>query len=279
MNQIKLLPSLIIFSVEKELGVQLLKRNTRGLSITISGEKLLRRCDFLKGQVDSAFHELANTEQQAKGTFSIIFPPPLEKDIMIPAISQLCREFPNLNPNITVTLEKRDLIKNKLDIAVFGGEPRDSDYRALALANTCEYFCATPEYISKKGAPKAIEDLKQHAWIANEWQKNPILITEVKDVTQKHSIKLNEMARSNSSSSTLAMTLEHLGISLLPNILCASLIEQGKLQRILPQYNGPEWPFYFIHPFKGEKPIHITRFYQLVKHHFSIALLYANNSK
>lgn len=301
MNQIRLLPALITFSevalqgsftkaakllglsksgvsqqiakLEQELGVQLLKRNTRGLSVTTAGEKLLKRCELLKGLVDNAFLELANTEQQSKGKFSVIFPHPLEKDIMIPALSQLCREYPGLEPNIIVTLEKRDLVKNKLDVAIFGGDPKDSDYRALPLAKTCEYFCATPEYIHKNKAPKNIEELEQHPWIANEWQINPIQLSEEKDPSQKAQVKLNEFARVNAVSSALSLTLEHLGVSLLPNIICATLIEQGKLVRVLPHYKGPEWPFHFIHPYKGEKPTHVTRFYQLIKHYFSIALL------
>lgn len=305
MTKIKLLPALITFSevalqgfftraaqllemsksavsqqisrLEKELGVQLLKRNTRGLSVTTAGEKLLKRCELLKGQVDMALVELANTEQQATGKFSVIFPHALEQKVMIPALSQLCREYPGLTPQVTVTLKKQDLVKNKLDVAVFGGEPKDSDYRALPVATTCEYFCASPEYIQKNCQPKNIDELQQHPWIANQWQLNPISITKViseeKDSPQQHNVQLNEFARVNSLPSVVELTLQHLGIALLPNIICQPLIEQGKLVRVLPKYRGPQWPFYFIHPYKGEKPLHVTRFYQLVKHYFSTALL------
>lgn len=302
MNQIKLLPALITFAevalqgsftraaqllglsksavsqqisrLEKELGVQLLKRNTRGLTVTTAGEQLLKRCELLKGQVDLAFEEIANTEQQATGKFSVIFPHALEKDIMIPAISQLCREYPGLEPNIVVTLEKRDLIKNKLDVAVFGGEPKDSDYRALPLATTCEYFCASPEYIHKNGAPKNLEELPLHPWIANEWQLNPIRVSEEKKPSLTHEVTLNEFSRVNAISSALELTLQHLGVALLPNIISLPLVQQGKLLRVVPQYKGPEWPFYFIHPYKGDKPAHVTRFYQLVKHYFARALIF-----
>ena len=302
MNQIKLLPALITFSevalqgsftqaakqlgmsksaasqqisrLEKELGVQLLKRNTRGLTLTTAGEKLLKRSDLLKGQVDMAFTELANAEQQAKGTFSVVFPHPIEKDIMIPALSQLCREYPGLQPQVTVTLQKLDLIKNNLDVAVFGGEPKDSDYRALPVAKGSEYFCASPEYLQRKNAPVNLEELQTHSWIANEWQLNPIGVSEGKMPGQTHEVMLNQFARVNSVSSAVELTLQHLGISLLPTMTCLPLIQQGKLVRVLPQHNGPEWPFYFIHPYKGDKPAHVTRFYQLVKHYFSKALVF-----
>lgn len=312
MTRIKLLPSLITFSevalqgsftkaaqllgiskstvsqqitrLEKELGVQLLKRNTRGLSLTTAGEKLLKRSELLKGQVDMALIELANTEQQAIGKFSVIFPHALEQKVMIPALGQLCREYPGLTPQITVTLEKQDLVKNKHDVAVFGGEPKDSDYRALPVSKTCEYFCASPEYILKHGQPQNSDELHQHRWIANQWQVNPINITK-ENVKQNNSdqqykvqkqVVLNEFARVNSLPSAVELTLQHLGIALLPNIICQPLIANGKLVRVLPEYTGPQWPFYFIHPYKGEKPLHVTRFHQLVKHYFSTALSFTH---
>lgn len=261
-----------ISRLEKELGIQLLKRNTRGVAVTAIGEKLLKRCELLKSQVDMAFVDLANAEQGPKGKFSVIFPHPLEKDIMIPALSQLCREYPGLEPNIVVTLEKQDLVKNKLDVAVFGGEPRDSNYRALPISSTCEYFCASPEYVQKHGQPKTPTELAQHPWIANQWQHNPIKISEENLIGNQETINLKQFARANALPSVVELALQHLGIVLLPNIICLPLIQQGKLIRLLPQHKGPVWPFYFIHPYQGEKPVHISRFYQLVKHYFARAL-------
>jgi len=297
MNNLKLLPLLLTFSevalqgsftkaakmlglsksavsqqisrLEKELDLQLLKRNTRGLAVTVIGQKLLKRCELLKDQVDLAFIELANTEQGPQGKFSVIFPHALEKDIMIPALGQLCREFPGLEPNIVVTVEKLDLVKNKLDVAVFGGEPRDSNYRALPITSTCEYFCATPEYLQKNGHPKSFEELQQHPWIANHWQLNPIEVSRDDPCATVENITLKECARVNALPSAIELALQHFGIVLLPNIICIPMIQAGNLVRVLPEYRGPIWPFYFIHPYQGEKPIHVTRFYQLVKHYFA----------
>ena len=296
----KLLPSLIIFAevvqqgsftraarkldmsksavsqqisrLEKDLGVQLIKRNTRGMAVTSAGRQLLSRCELLKGQVDLALDELKSSEQLASGRLSVIFPHPLEQAVMIPAISQLCREYPGLEPNLTVTLEKRDLVKHDLDVAVFGGEPKDSDYRALKVATTCGYFCASPEYVQKHSMPQTVAELQSHAWIANEWQHNPIVVTDETGESADQEVQLREFARVNAVSAALALTAQHLGIALLPNLVCLPLIQQGKLVRLLPAHRGPQWPFYFIHPYKGEKPAHITRLHQLICHYFDSAL-------
>ena len=62
-----------------------------------------------------------------------------------------------------------------------------------------------------------------------------------------------------------------MGIALLPEFAVRSHIANGDLVRVLPDYQGWQWPFYLVHRFHGEKPIHVTRFYQLVKHFFAKA--------
>ena len=71
--------------LEKDLGVQLMKRNTRGMTVTSAGRQLLSRCELLKGQVDLALDELKSSEQLASGRLSVIFPHPLEQAVMVPA--------------------------------------------------------------------------------------------------------------------------------------------------------------------------------------------------
>ena len=59
-----------------------------------------------------------------------------------------------------------------------------------------------------------------------------------------------------------------MGIALLPEFVVQSALAKSELVRALPKYQGKQWPFYMVHRFHGEKPIHITRFYHLVKHYF-----------
>jgi len=61
------------------------------------------------------------------------------------------------------------------------------------------------------------------------------------------------------------------GLALLPEFVALTAIVRGDLTRVMPEYQGWQWPFYMLHRFQGEKPIHVSRFYQLVKHFFSIA--------
>ena len=133
MNNVKLLPSLLIFAevaqrgsftdaaqhlgmsksavsqhisrLEEQIGVQLLSRNTRGMALTAYGTKLLSRSELLKDQVALAFQELDSAEQTPSGLFSVTFPHLLEKDVVTPALAQLCKEFPRIEIKVLITAD------------------------------------------------------------------------------------------------------------------------------------------------------------------------------
>jgi DNA-binding transcriptional LysR family regulator len=299
MNNINLLPSLLIFAeiankrsftlaakqfgmsksaisqqlkrLEEEIGQQLLSRNTRGMSLTTAGERLLSRCELLRDQVDLAFEELNHSKETPSGTFALTVPHTCERDIVIPALSQLCKEFPQIEPDLMVTDDIKDLIQDNLDVAIYGGELKDSNYRALPIGTVSEIFCATPAYVQKQGPLTKIDDLHAHNIIATPWQKDALAVYMNNALAEKISVSLNYFAKTNTMPSALEMVLYDMGVALLPEFVIQSEFASGRLLRVLPQYQGWQWPFYMIHRFHGEKPIHISRFYQLVKHFFSKA--------
>jgi len=297
MNNIKLLPSLLIFAeivknqsfthaakqlgmsksavsqqikrLEADIGQQLLSRHTRGMSITATGAKLLRRCELLRDQVNLAFEELNHSKEIPSGPFSLTFPHSLEKEIVIPAISQLCTEFPQIEPNIVVSDEPKDLIKNNLDVAIYGGELKDSNYRALPIGNVSEVFCTTPAYIHKWGCLTSTDDLLKHRIISTSWQVDFLTVFKNNESVKGDRINCNFFAKTNTLPSTLELVLRDMGVALLPKFYIQSEFLSGRLVRVLEEYQGHQWPFYMVHRFHGEKPLHIERFYQLVKHFFT----------
>ena len=259
--------------LEQHLGQQLLSRHTRGMSLTAIGEKLLTRCELLKDQVDLAFEEINNSKEAPSGTFSLTIPHSCERDIVIPALNQLCIEFPNIEPKIIVTDEVKDLIKDKLDVAIFGGELKDSNYRALSIGSMKEVFCAAPGYVSQKGLLNKPEDAAQHRWISPPWQGRDISISPNNDLNKKISMQINAFANTNTLPSALEMALQNMGIAALPEVVLQSHIKSGSLVRVLADYQGSQWDFHLVHRFHGDKPIHVTRFYQLICHYFAKAHL------
>jgi len=249
--------------LESELGISLINRTTRGVSLTAIGKQIFEKCESLQEQVDSIFEDIDNSQNNPSGRFTITFPHSLEFIVIAPAIEQLCREFPGLEPKLIASDESIDLIENNIDIAIHAGELPDSSYRALPIGTMNEIFCASPEYLANNAVPTTLSDLQNHNWIATNWQNKKTYVSHVESY-ETHEVSLNEFARVNALPTAIDMALRHMGVVLLPHLAAKQLIENGKLIRLVENLIGPRWPIYALHAYQNKKPIYATRFYELV---------------
>lgn len=303
MNNLRLIPKILVFSavakkrsftkaaeylgvsksavsqqvsqLEADLGMSLINRTTRGISLTAIGEKISEKCESLQYHVDSIFEDIDNVQNNPSGRFTITFPHSLEFIVIAPAIEQLCREFPGLEPTLIASDETIDLVDHNIDIAIHAGELPDSSYRALPIGTMYEIFCASPGYLATHTTPTTLSQLQTHNWIATNWQNKNMLISNV-DSYDTSKISLNEFARVNALPTAIDMALRDMGIVLLPHLAAQKLIQNGSLVQLIDTIIGPRWPVYALHAYQNKKPVYATRFYELVCHFFQ-GLSHAKN--
>lgn len=253
--------------LEESTGQQLLVRNTRGVVLTSVGELLLSRSELLGEQLSLALTELETVKEQPGGKFKVSVPPFFERNLVVPAISQLCIEFPLLEPEIVVTGLWQDLIQQNLDVAIFGGDLKDCNYRALSIGKTAERFCASPRYLQEQGTLACLDDLLSHRFIATAWQHTELSLFDTVE-NQVLSFPIAHSAKTNNLTTVREMVLNHMGIALCPEFLVQADLRAERLVDVLPDVRGRAWHFYFLHQYTGEKPAHIRRFYQLICYYF-----------
>ena len=296
MNKIKLLPYLMVFAevshyesftlaakklnmskssvsqqikkLEEHIGQQLLSRHTRGMALTEAGKSLLNRCTLLRDQLDYTFDEIDYNKEVPSGSFAITVPHSCEQKVVIPALNQLCIEYPNIEPNVQVSDKVRDLINDDFDVAIRVGTLKDCGYRAMPIGSTGESFCVSPSYLDKNGSIDKLEQLLQHRFIGTPWQSKKFTLYDQSSKEIRITANINMFSKTNRLPTTLEMVLQGMGVALLPDFVVEPDISSGKLVRVLTQYKGGEWPFYYVHRFYRDKPAHIDRFYQLVKQFF-----------
>ena len=255
--------------LEVELDEQLLIRNTRGMTLTASGEALYRRCEIVRDQLDLAKKEIASAKQEPAGKFAITCPISAEKHIVIPALKRLCLEYPKLEPSVEATDKVMDLVQQGLDVAIYNGPLKDSQYRALPIGENSEAFYASKEYLLKHGQPNSIDELDKHQWVTLPWHEKGITI-ESQALTKPLRCELPASVKANNLFGALDMVIAGLGMGFLPSIVASPAIQKGELAQILPDYHGTARQYYLIHRYPWAKPPHLERFYQLVKHYFGL---------
>ncbi|BFM50766.1 LysR family transcriptional regulator [Marinomonas sp. THO17] len=254
--------------LEEATGQQLLIRNTRGVALTAVGEHLLARSELLSEQLSMTLTELSSEKEEPSGHFKVSVPPFFEKGIVIPALKQLCIEFPKLIPEVVVTEKWQDLIEHGLDAAIFGGDIKDCDYRALSIGEVSEVFCASPRYLKQYGEVTSLDNLSEHKYIATAWHREKFQIF-ANDYSNEQRISVPHSAKVNTLTTALEVVLNDMGVALLPEFLTNTHLQKENLIRVLPNLRGRRWHFYFLHQYKGEKPVHLTRFYKLYRHYFN----------
>ncbi len=299
MNNIKLVSSLLVFSevahnrsftkaavrlsmsksavsqhvarLESSLGVSLMTRTTRGISLTQAGRVLFSRGELLNDQVALALKEAAISAKVPSGRFAVTAPHSLEQNVVVPALAQMCKEFPKLQPELIVSDKAKDLIKDRLDIAIFAGSPKDSDYHALPLESASEILCASPTYLTEMKSINSIDNLNNCRWVKAPWQTETFTIYHNSN-SLPHQITPRDTANCNTLNSTIAMIVQNMGVGLLPEFALREPMESNKLIRVARKFHGKSWPFHFLHRFGKQKPIHVARFYSLIKHYFKKTL-------
>lgn len=256
-----------VSQLEQDVGVRVLNRTTRGVSLTALGERLLGRCQLLQDQVDLAFADIASTAVDPKGRFAITYPHALETSVVLPALEQLCSEHSGLEPELVVSDNVLDLVTDKLDVAVHAGDLPDSSYRALPIGAMTEVFCATPLYLNRSRPLTTPEELPGHRWIATGWQPRSMTICRRAD-NARTLVNLQRFAQANTLPTAVDLALRHLGVVLLPDVVASQLFKTGQLVHVLDAYTGPRWPVHILHAYHHDRPRHIARFHQLIVRQF-----------
>lgn len=232
--------------LESRLGVRLLNRTTRKLSLTEEGELFYVRCKELLSGVDAAESEITSRTGEAIGLLRVSAP----VSFGILHLSDVWAEFKSRNNKVTfdVTLSDRvvDIVEDGFDLAVRISRLQSSSLISRKLASTRMVACASPQYLARRGRPEHPAELSAHSIIAyshwttqDEWEFNGPEGTV--------SVRTTPCIRTNSGDTCRAGALAHEGIILQPTFLIGRDLEDGTLVELFPEYRAMELGIYAVY--------------------------------
>jgi len=239
--------SRVVADLEARLGVRLLHRTTRRLSLTQEGELFHAQCRELLSGVADAEAQVAQHASALIGELRLSAPTSFGLLHLAPLWPVFMARHPKLVLDINLADRFVDLVDEGYDLAVRIARLPDSSMVSRRLATTRLILCATPQYLRSHGAPREPAELAAHPVFAykllvtgDQWHfDGPQGLTTV---------RINPRMRSNSGDSCCEAALQHQGLVLQPSFLVGRHLDAGDLVEVLPAYRSIELGIYAVYP-------------------------------
>lgn len=234
-----------VSTLEARLGVTLIERTTRKLTITDAGEIFYHRCLIGLQSFQEAQDEVQSTQTEPSGNLKITAPTELGIYLLPKIISDFCHQYPKINVEVLLSDRTVDFIDEGVDLAIRAGNLKDSSLIAKKLGTVNFALYARKSYLQSVKPVKTPQDLSEvdcllFSPLGNEW----CLAKGKKEVTLtiKSKVVVNDLSLLKS------LTLEGTGISLLPSFICVDEFLEKKLTRVLPDWISNSTPVHFVYP-------------------------------
>jgi DNA-binding transcriptional LysR family regulator len=233
--------------LEARLGVRLLHRTTRRLSLTDEGQVFYARSKELLAGVDEAEAEITSRSGAASGLLRVNAPVTFGIRHLAPLWGQFRDRYPQVSLDVTLADRVVDLVEEGYDVAIRIATLPSSTLISKRLASTRMALCASPQYLLTRGVPQQPADLAAHAVMAysywstgDEWHF---------DGPQGHvSVKIRPCLHTNSGDTCRAAALAHQGVILQPTFLVGDDLAAGTLVELMPEFRSIEIGIYAVYP-------------------------------
>jgi DNA-binding transcriptional LysR family regulator len=239
--------SRIVSDLESRLGVRLLHRTTRRLSLTQEGEVFVARCKELLNGVEEAEAEITERSGHATGVLKVSAPFSFGVLRLAPLWGGFLAAHPQIELEVTLSDRFVDLVDEGLDLAIRIARLDSSSLISRKLSSTRMILCASPRYLRTHGKPRHPADLAKHPVlsysllvIGDTW--------EFDGPDGRVSVKVHSRMRTNSGDVCRAVALAHQGIVLQPAFLVGPDLSAGKLVELMPEYRSQDLGIYAVYP-------------------------------
>lgn len=243
-----------IAELESELGLTLMTRTTRRLTLTPAGEQLLSQCRLILETTEQARQRATTLATQHQGALRVFADATYGRVLLAPLVPRFLERFPQIPLEVELGevgaavagaasgAVAYDLVLRADPLvppAAGGGEAGEGRAIVRVLGAPPAILCATPAYLQKAGVPASPEDLDRHELLTPESSTGPLFVLRLSQGTRRAERTLRPKLAVNDPALLHAATAAGLGVGLLPEFLCRAGLAAQKLRRVLPEWDLP----------------------------------------
>jgi DNA-binding transcriptional LysR family regulator len=234
-----------ISRLEASVGMKLLDRTTRTVSLTPTGREMYVRCARIVEEVNEANRVMTGMVQRPRGELKVNAPVVSSLFDLTKIIPGFLKVYPEVRLFLNLSDSRAELLKGRFDVAFWVGEPYDSKLEAVRLRDYEMVLVASPDYLERNGRPVSANELKEHICIlethlsrVGEWR----LSSDVTVAVSRGPLTSNSVRMAREAA------LEGIGVSFLPRFLVEDDIAEGRLDVLLGDVVRAQIPLYLMFP-------------------------------
>eukprot|EP01037_Dinobryon_pediforme_P024426 gene24426-26219_t len=249
-----------VSELEVHLGVQLLQRSSRRLSLTEAGQSYVEACRRILEDVDAAERAAAGEFLTPTGHLVISAPLVFGRLHVLPIVDDFLIAYPRISVRLELSDKVIDLGGEHIDVAVRIGQLPDSSLKATRVGSSSRVVVAAPSYLATYGTPKRPEDLTRHACISFTALSSPEL-WRFEQTAAEIDVSIRPRLTVNTAEAATDAAVAGLGLT---RVLCyqaAQAIADGKLAVVLRDFEPPKIPVQLVHTAERRLPVKLRSFH------------------
>ncbi|KYF93374.1 LysR family transcriptional regulator [Sorangium cellulosum] len=251
--------------LEDRLGVRLLNRTTRALSLTDEGRVFHDRGLQVLAAVDDAEASVAGRSGTPRGLLRLTVPDAFGRLVVLPLLRRYLEAWPDLQVEVSFTDRLADIVEEGFDLAVRIGEaPPDTRLVSRVIARYKAMLCASPSYLAERGEPLSLDALAGHDCLIFSSRNRRQSWRFVGDDGAWVKAQGRSRLRLDSGEALRDAAVAGLGIAFLPDFLVAEDVAAGRLQQVLPDLEAEEVKIVTIYPTRRLLEPRVRRFIDLM---------------
>jgi LysR family transcriptional activator of dmlA len=254
--------------MESRLGVSLLNRTTRRMSLTPEGELYLEHARRILGEIDDMEQLLGVSKAVPKGLLRVNATLGFGRSHVAPLISRYARKYPQVEVQLQLSVNPPPLTDDSFDVCIRFGAPPDTRVIAKYIAPNRRLLCASPAYLAKHGMPKVPHDLTRHNCIGIRQGEEGYGVWRLSSGRSKavktEAIKTRGTLTTNDGEIAVNWALEGHGILMRAEWDIERYLRNGRLVQVLPQFYTPDADIYAVYPQRHQMAARVRAFVEFV---------------
>lgn len=254
-------------ALEARLGVRLLLRTTRKLTLTFEGQAFLEDCQKVLNELANAEAAVSLGGVQASGYLRISAPAGFGRQHVAPLVEDYMRANPGVTVNLNLSDRIVDLINENIDCAIRIGELTDSSLISVRLGEMRRMVVASPAYLVERGVPRSPEDLAKHNCLSLGQQRGWVFRDP--DNSGMMSIKVGGNFECNDGAVLHDWALAGRGLAWRSLWEVGRDLKEGRLTSVLDAWQAPPMGIYAVFPQRRHLPLRVRLFIDLLRENYS----------